>query len=206
RYWVKNLNDRIMNSKILLPFLALLVICCANKAQVAENEPDFEKGYYTRVEASQGSSALRPRGMPLDEVPLQHTWKPHQLRDPRSGLVVSSSLYPSNWKVISKAIYTTDQKIPTFLIQAEGPHNFMAFNTPTTFRVSYQNPQTAQYMAQVGLGEMIRLLSSGPWTLIGSGNGSGYWETWNTGFPRYRRPPLSSIGPFGIRSRKMLGP
>src|SRR5690606_30038534 len=43
-----------------------------------------------------------------------------------------------------------------FLIQATGPHNFIAFNTPTTFRVSYQNPQTAQYMAQVGLGEMIR--------------------------------------------------
>jgi len=145
-----------MKPKIFLPFLALLFICCANKVQMDENDSDFENGYYTRVESSQGATGLRPRGMALDNGPKQDAKKIHQLRDPRSGLVVSSSLHPANWKVISRAIYTMDQKIPTFLIQTAGPHNLMAFNTPTTFHIEYQNPQTAQYMAQMGLGKMIR--------------------------------------------------
>ncbi|PXX27225.1 hypothetical protein [Arenibacter sp. ARW7G5Y1] len=72
--------------------------------------------------------------------------KTHQFRDARTGLVVSSSNYPADWTVISKPNYTMDQKIPIFLTQIQGPNNLKSFNTPLRAHISYQNPQTYQFM------------------------------------------------------------
>ena len=72
--------------------------------------------------------------------------KTHYFRDARTGLVVSSADYPSNWEVISKPNYTMDQKLPVFLTQIQGPNNLKSFNTPIRIHVSYQNPQTYQFM------------------------------------------------------------
>ncbi|NDV42555.1 hypothetical protein [Flagellimonas sediminis] len=82
--------------------------------------------------------------------------KTHQLRDARTGMVVQSTEYPSNWKVISKPIYTIDQKIPDFLVQIEGPNHLKTFNTPTKFHVYYQSQQLTQMMSQNGMASMIR--------------------------------------------------
>ncbi|GEM_PF-1013415 len=72
----------------------------------------------------------------------------HQFIDARTGLVVNSTSYPSNWQVISKPIYTMDQKMPLFLMQIQGPNNLKTFNTPMKFHIHYTNPQTAQWMQQ----------------------------------------------------------
>lgn len=80
----------------------------------------------------------------------------HIFIDANTGLTVSSSVYPSDWEVISRPTYTMDQKIPVFLIQIQGPDNLKAFNTPLKFHLSYQNPQTARFMSNSGLGQMIR--------------------------------------------------
>ncbi|MGC6429864.1 MAG: hypothetical protein ACON5F_02365 [Jejuia sp.] len=72
----------------------------------------------------------------------------HQFVDARTGLVVSSTNYPSSWKVISKPIYTMDQKMPLFLMQIQGPNNLKTFNTPLKCYISYTNPQTTQWMQQ----------------------------------------------------------
>ena len=93
--------------------------------------------------------------------PLQSTSKKiHSLRDARTGLIVNSAPYPSSWKVISKPYYTMDQKIPSFLIEIQGPNHLMTFNTPTKFFASYQNPQMAQIMNQYGYGNMTRNIVS----------------------------------------------
>ena len=47
--------------------------------------------------------------------------KVHEFRDARTGLVVSRTSYPADWTVISKPIYTFDAKVPSHLIQIEGP-------------------------------------------------------------------------------------
>lgn len=74
--------------------------------------------------------------------------KKHQFVDARTGLVVNSTSYPSRWQVISKPIYTMDQKMPLFLMQIQGPNNLKTFNTPMKFHIHYTNPQTAQWMQQ----------------------------------------------------------
>ncbi len=80
----------------------------------------------------------------------------HAFTDANTGLTVSTSPYPSDWEVISRPSYTLDQKIPVFLIQIQGPDNLKAFNTPIKYHLSYQNPQTARFMSNSGLGQMIR--------------------------------------------------
>lgn len=82
--------------------------------------------------------------------------KEHTFIDANTGLTVSSSVYPSDWEVISRPSYTMDQKIPIFLIQIQGPDGLKAFNTPLKVHYSYQNPQTARFMINSGLGQMIR--------------------------------------------------
>ncbi|SFB74531.1 hypothetical protein SAMN04487891_1025 [Flagellimonas taeanensis] len=86
--------------------------------------------------------------------------KVHHLRDARTGLVVNSTEYPSDWKVISKASYTIDQKLPTFLIQITGPNHLQSFNTPITYHVDYQDPQMAEAMYNTPYGRLVRPLAS----------------------------------------------
>ena len=82
--------------------------------------------------------------------------KTHEFRDARTGLVVSRSTYPANWRVISKPTYTLDQKLPVFLVQTEGPDNLKTFNTPLRVHLSYQSPQTYQLMAGSGMAGLHR--------------------------------------------------
>lgn len=84
----------------------------------------------------------------------------HLFRDARTGLVVSSSDYPENWKVISKPTYTIDQKLPVFLTQVSGPNNLRSFNTPMKVHISYQNPQTYQFMQNTSSANLQRQMVS----------------------------------------------
>ncbi|WOD44653.1 hypothetical protein [Hwangdonia lutea] len=74
--------------------------------------------------------------------------KSHDFVDARTGLVVNSAKYPANWQIISKPIYTLDQKIPMHLVQIQGPGNLKTFNTPIYFYIHYPNPQISQWMKQ----------------------------------------------------------
>jgi hypothetical protein len=85
--------------------------------------------------------------------------KVHHLRDARTGLVVNSAEYPSDWKVISKPSYTIDQKLPTFLIQITGPDHLQSFNTPITYHVDYQDPQMVEAMYNTPYGKLVRPLA-----------------------------------------------
>ena len=90
----------------------------------------------------------------------QRGFKAHQFRDARTGIVVNTAEYPASWDVISKPIYTMDQKFPTFLIQIEGPNHLHTFNTPIKPYISYQNPQTYQFMTNATYANMHRPLMS----------------------------------------------
>ncbi len=70
----------------------------------------------------------------------------HNFVDARTGLLVYSFEFPSGWNVISKPYYTQDQKLPLFLIQVQGPDNLKYFNVPIYMYISYDDPQTNQYM------------------------------------------------------------
>lgn len=84
--------------------------------------------------------------------------KQHEFRDARTGLIVQTTAYPSDWRVISKPIYTTDQKLPTFLIQITGPGGLKNFNTPIKFHVAYSDPQMSQYMLSSPMAKLLRPL------------------------------------------------
>lgn len=73
--------------------------------------------------------------------------KTHQFKDARTGLVVNTTEYPAGWNVISKPVYTFDQKIPNFLVQIQGPHGLKNFNTPFKFHFYFNNPQLNQYIS-----------------------------------------------------------
>lgn len=85
----------------------------------------------------------------------------HNFRDARTGLVVNSTEYPKSWQVISKPVYTIDQKLPVFLTEIQGPNNLKSFNTPIKLFLHYPNYQTEQMMRQYGRNSnMIRRMVS----------------------------------------------
>ncbi|MEZ5104016.1 MAG: hypothetical protein R2757_05945 [Draconibacterium sp.] len=92
----------------------------------------------------------------FSDVFRQKGLKTHEFKDAHTGLIVNSAEYPADWQVISKPSYTIDQKLPMFLVQIQGPHHLKTFNTPLTVYVSYQNPQTYQFMAQYGIPSVMQ--------------------------------------------------
>ena len=118
---------------------------------ISENETAMRDG--STVEPNQEKEGFFER---LTNKPL----KTHEFRDARTGMVVNSAQYPSNWNVISRPIYTMDQKLPLFLTQIEGPNNLKTFNTPIKFYLHYQNPQMNEYMRQSPMSSMLRFETS----------------------------------------------
>lgn len=118
---------------------------------MSENEADFKDG--STVQPNQEKEGFFERL-------TQETLKTHEFRDARTGMVVNSAQYPSNWTVISRPIYTMDQKLPLFLTQIKGPHNLKTFNTPLKFYMHYQNPQMNEYMRQSPMSSMLRFETS----------------------------------------------
>ena len=114
-----------------------------------ENEPINLQGYNQTIRKD------RDKGFLSDDFQGNST-KIHELRDARTGIVVCSAEYPSDWEVISKPTYTLDQKLPTFLIQIQGPNNLKTFNTPIKFHIAYQSEFMAQVMRQSEMANMIR--------------------------------------------------
>jgi len=125
---------------------------CGNRNS-AQPDPEDE---YRRTEASYEPESKSGFFDSFSKKKL----KPHQFRDARTGLVVSSSNYPPDWKVISKPNYTIDQKLPVFLTQIQGPHNLKSFNTPMNVHISYQNPQTYQFMHKATTANLHRAMVS----------------------------------------------
>ncbi|MGB5434975.1 MAG: hypothetical protein WBM98_03715, partial [Maribacter sp.] len=83
----------------------------------------------------------------------------YEFKDVKSGLIVSSIQYPSDWKVISKAQYDPDPLIPFFLYQIQGPSNIKGFNTPLKMFYASPNPQMEQNMRNSGM-QNVRSLTS----------------------------------------------
>ena len=79
----------------------------------------------------------------------------HEFKDARTGLVVYTEEFPSDWQVISKPSYTMDQKLPVFLIQIQGPDKLKVFNTPLKMYFTYNNPQMNQYLVNSGMAQMV---------------------------------------------------
>lgn len=157
------MHHNIMKNLTLLLTAIPLLISCIGKA-----EPSSNGQGYTQTEIVEHRSTLQgwDNGEESREVdnrsgqqrePIKRV---HNLRDVRTGLVVNSTEYPSNWKVISKPSYTIDQKLPTFLIQITGPDHLKSFNTPIAYHVNYQDPQMAQLMYDTPYGKLIRPLAS----------------------------------------------
>ena len=113
---------------------------------------------YKRETANNGEDLKEDKGWFSRLTSKRTGYKTHELRDARTGLVVSTTKFPSDWNIISKPVYTIDQKVPNFLIQVEGPNNLKSFNTPTKLYLNYQDPQVNQ-MVRYGnpeLGKMLR--------------------------------------------------
>ena len=142
---------------LTLAFSPFLISCMGGPTHNKEKQilPDE----YAREEALENydetadESFLAPRQKELSKTV-------HHLRDARTGLVVSSTEYPSDWKVISKPSYTIDQKLPAFLIQITGPENLQSFNTPVTYHFHYQDPQLADLIYNTPYGKMVRPLAT----------------------------------------------
>ncbi|KJD33784.1 hypothetical protein PK35_03250 [Tamlana nanhaiensis] len=131
------------SSVLILLFIVCLASCKRN---------DGNDNAYLQNESSQKKSLFGFLG---------NKKKTHAFRDARTGLVVNSTEYPSDWQVISKPIYTIDQKLPVFLTEIQGPNNLKSFNTPIKLFLHYPNYQTEQMMRQYGRNaNMIRRISS----------------------------------------------
>lgn len=147
-----------MKAHYLYPFYLILIMACKG------NSPEQNANFYNEERLEDDESAWN---LPIDYDGEKKSSffstdrkKTHQLRDARTGLVVNTTEYPSNWKVISKPIYTIDQKLPSFLIQISGPNHLKSFNTPFQYHVNYQDPQMAQLMHNTAYGKLIRPLVS----------------------------------------------
>ncbi len=144
--------------------LSLTVTACMNR-QHAEHENYYDEDYYEH-ETSYEEDFMEASNDPTSENSglfqnfQRKALKTHRFIDARTGLVISTAEYPSDWEVISKPSYTLDQKIPVFLVQAQGPNNLKTFNTPIKVHISYDNPQTYQFMAQSSIAQMHRPLAS----------------------------------------------
>lgn len=120
---------------------------------------EYEDSNYGEPELNQVSLAQKNKNF----VSSTYTKgkKKHHLRDARTGLLVNTAEYPANWKVISKPMYTVDQKLPMFLMQIQGPNNLKTFNTPIKIYIDYPNPQMAQWMQQYSqTASMMRPMAS----------------------------------------------
>ncbi len=167
-----------MKPSILFLALSILVLLFGCKNNQNDNESYYEDSYYEDYENEDNDYYSEASITPNDQYPQSQQVsyqssssksggffngrkKTHQFRDARTGLVVNSADYPSNWQVISKPTYTIDQKMPLFLMQVQGPDNLKTFNTPIHFYLHYTNPQTAQWMSQYSsTASMIRPLTS----------------------------------------------
>jgi len=135
-----------MKTKIIFLILAVfLKTACKNSNENISNYSE-NQGYYSELDDNQTSSQKNEKGF-LASM-FNNKTREHSLKDARTGLVVNTAKYPANWKVISKPVYTIDQKIPMFLMQIEGPNNLKTFNTPIKLYIDYSNPQMAQWMRQ----------------------------------------------------------
>ncbi|MAU72333.1 MAG: hypothetical protein CML04_09570 [Pseudozobellia sp.] len=133
--------------------LITLTACCNNKTNDDEGFA-IQETYQNENTYSQNDEGL------FSKVFKRHSTTIHELKDARTGLVVNTTEYPSDWTVISKPSYTTDQKLPTFLIQITGPDNMKSFNTPIKYHVDYQDPQMAQAMYDTPYRKLMRPLSN----------------------------------------------
>lgn len=158
-----------MNARILF-ILPMLVICLACGSQQKEQSANYDDGsdaIYTEKVNNEVSDKNRSGGF-LNTLFGEQGVKTYIFKDAHTGLTVSTAEYPSNWQIISKPAYTIDQKIPTFLIQIQGPNHLKSFNTPIYVYVAYRNPQTYQVMAQYGVpAKMHRPLQSNQQIIAG---------------------------------------
>ncbi|MCK0132637.1 hypothetical protein MWU59_14105 [Flavobacteriaceae bacterium F08102] len=148
---------------IHLIFMFVLVTACGNKNSSNSDfdyyDDEYEEGFSSESSIEIDRSETESKMGFFDRL-TRKKLKPHRFRDARTGIVVSSSSYPSNWKVISKPSYTIDQKLPVFLTQIQGPNNLKSFNTPMKVHVSYQNPQTYQLMRNSAASNLHRPMIS----------------------------------------------
>lgn len=78
------------------------------------------------------------------------TKKKFQYKDPKTGLLVATTSYPSDWKVRVKADYDVDPIIPVFRYQIQGNKGMRAFNTPLKMHYSSSSPYLEQLMRNSG--------------------------------------------------------
>ncbi len=149
-----------MKSTIVLSIFLALSLCSCMGRQEHQGENQYH-GDSLKYEAAYGEAI--PGHTTFPEAEKQGFFdrfnttspKTHTFRDARTGLVVQTSDYPSDWKVISKPLYTFDQKLPNFLVQVEGPNNLKHFNTPFKFYFTFSNPQMNQYVSSP-MNQMLR--------------------------------------------------
>ncbi|WP_273568022.1 hypothetical protein [Maribacter halichondriae] len=85
--------------------------------------------------------------------------KTYEFKDSKSGLLVSTAKYPSDWEVITKAEYKIDPVIPAFRYQIKDQAGMQAFNTPLKMHYASTNPQFEQMMRNSGLKNVKSLMT-----------------------------------------------
>jgi hypothetical protein len=149
-----------MKSKIPFILIALMLkLSCQNQPSDQKDSADFDGDF------TQSHVELTPKSQEKKDGFFKAMFsggtKTHEFRDARTGIVVVKSEYPADWTVISKPVYTMDQKLPMFLMQVQGPNNLQGFNTPIQFNIDYANPQIRQWMQyNSSLGHLIKPMMS----------------------------------------------
>lgn len=90
--------------------------------------------------------------------------KTYELKDPKSGLLVSTTSYPSHWEVQTKAEYKIDPMIPVFRYQIKDADGLQVFNTAMKMHYTSNDPQVEQMMRRSGTNSVKRLM--GPQQLV----------------------------------------
>lgn len=85
--------------------------------------------------------------------------KTYEFKDPKSGLLVSTATYPSDWEIQTKAEYKIDPIIPAFRYQIKDSDGMQAFNTPMKMHYASTSPQIEQMMRNSGKSNVKKLLS-----------------------------------------------
>lgn len=85
--------------------------------------------------------------------------KTFEFKDPKSGLLVSTVNYPSNWEIQTRAEYSIDPMIPVFRYQIKDSDGLQVFNTAMKMHYTSNDSQVEQMMRNSGTNSVKRLLS-----------------------------------------------
>ena len=139
---------------ITLGVFVSLLFSCKNEASSHE---EFQAGSATAGQYE--SSYVSSEGV----APVKKTTDPgrktYRVKDPKTGIVMTTQQYPADWEVVIKPYYTFDDKTPLVRYYIKGPNGINLFNNNPKPYFSVPDTPTGQMLKQYGTGLEFRRLA-----------------------------------------------